>query len=273
MTKNIKFGIVQGRLTQSPIGCLQWFPRGVWHKEFKIASEIGIHYIELISEIQHNIDNPIWSQNGIEKIKQLTKDNNLMIYALCNDFIVKHHFLLEEVIEQNIKLLNQGQKLGVKKYILPFFESSELNSENMTDYVEPIKRIAKFASDRNILICLETILTGQELIEFLDLINMMNVKVVYDTGNRVAFGHDLSNDIQLLNEKIVHVHIKDKNKENENVLLGTGLVNFESVFNAFKAINYVGPYTFETTRGNNPIKTAIYNMNLVSFFESNSQNA
>jgi sugar phosphate isomerase/epimerase len=66
------------------------------------------------------------------------------------------------------------------------------------------------------------------------------------------------------------VHIKDKNSNNENVLLGTGLVNLESVFYALNDIKYNGPYTFETTRGSDPINTAKYNMNLVNFFKSNA---
>ena len=123
------------------------------------------------------------------------------------------------------------------------------------------------------LVCLETVLTGHELLRLLELINMSNVKVVYDTGNRVAFGHDLAGDIRLLGDHIAHVHIKDKNKNNENVLLGTGLVNFESVFGAFNDIRYDGPFTFETTRGNDPINTAKYNIHLVNFFINNSKNA
>ena len=102
---------------------------------------------------------------------------------------------------------------------------------------------------------------------------MPNVKVVYDTGNRVAFGHDLAGDIRLLRDAIAHVHIKDKNIDNVNVLLGTGLVNFEDVFYALNDISYSGPYTFETTRGSNPINTAKYNMDLVNFFKSNAENA
>ena len=273
MSKTIKFGIVQGRLTQSPPSCLQWFPQDSWQDEFNTASSIGVNYIELIAEVQHNVDNPIWTDNGIKEIRQLVKDNNLTLHALCNDYIVEHLFLLDEVIQQNISLLNQGKKLGVEKYIMPFFESSELTTDNMQEYIEPIRRVANVANNENIVVCLETILTGQELIELLNLINMPNVKAVYDTGNRVAFGHDLSNDIRLLGDNIAHIHIKDKNKDNENVLLGTGLVNFESVFYALHDINYDGPYTFETTRGSNPINTAKYNMNLVNFFKSNSKNA
>ena len=57
----------------------------------------------------------------------------------------------------------------------------------------------------------------------------------------------------------------------QNVILGTGLVNFSEVFTSLKKINYQGPYVFETTRGSDPIKTAQYNMQLVDFFIDNSK--
>ena len=271
MSTNIRFGMVQGRLTQSPPDCLQWFPQKSWQKEFSTASDLGIDYIELIAEVQHNTENPIWTDEGIVQIKKLVEENNLTLHALCNDYIVEHLFLDEGVIQQNIGLIEQGSKLGVEKYIMPFFESSELSDDNMQDYIEPLKRVAKVANSENITVCLETILTGQELIKLLKLIDLPNVKAVYDTGNRVAFGHDLAGDIRLLGDHIAHIHIKDKNHNNENVLLGTGLVNFENVFDALHDINYSGPFTFETTRGSNPIETAKYNISLVRFFKQNSE--
>ena len=36
-------------------------------------------------------------------------------------------------------------------------------------------------------------------------------------------------------------------------------------------INYDGPFTFETVRGIDPIKTAINNMQLVEFFKGNAE--
>jgi len=273
MKNNTIFGMVQGRLTLSPPACLQWFPQSNWQKEFSAASKIGINYIELIAEAQHNSENPIWTDKGIREIKQLVKDNNLTLLALCNDYIVENSFLDEGGIRQNEELLEQGKKLGIEKYIMPFFERSELTTNNMQEYIEPLKRVAKVAYDGNIMVCLETILTGKELIDLLRLIDFPNVKAVYDTGNRVAFGHDLAGDIRLLGDAIAHVHIKDKNSNNENVLLGTGLVNFETVFYALSDIKYTGPYTFETTRGSDPINTAKYNINLVNFFKANAENA
>jgi L-ribulose-5-phosphate 3-epimerase len=272
MNNSIRFGIVQGRLTQSPPGCLQWFPQEFWEDEFRLASEIGINYIELIAEIQHNPLNPIWSEKGVTKIKRLVNDNNLSLHALCNDFIIKNSLLEDKVIQQNIDLISQGKKLGVEKYVMPLFESSELTLENLEDFIEPLKIVANAAKENNMITCLETILNGEELLEILKIINLPYVKIVYDTGNRVAFGHNLAADIKLLGGHIAHVHIKDKNTNNENTLLGTGLVDFEKVFYSLRDINYDGPFTFETVRGSNPLKTAVYNMSLVEFFKLNAEN-
>ena len=266
-----KFGIIQGRLTQSPHGCLQWFPQKEWKKEFVNATKLGINFIELIAEINHNSSNPIWTDDGIEQIKKTANANNIALYSLCNDYIIENSIHSENTIKQNIDLLNQCNKLGIKKYIMPFFNKSEINHKNIEKFIEPLNVIADIAYNYKIQISLETILTGEELINLLNALNNKNIYVVYDTGNRVAFGHDLSKDIELLSNKINHIHIKDKNRNNQNVILGTGLVNFSDVFKSLMKINYQGPYVFETTRGKDPLKTALYNMQLVDFFIENSK--
>jgi sugar phosphate isomerase/epimerase len=265
---NLRTGIVQGRLIRPPVEELQWFPQEYWEVEFFIARTIGINYIELIAERNYNSHNPIWSDTGIEKIKELVKRNDLSMYAFCNDYIIDHALVSDlEVLEQNIRLLERGKLLGCKKLILPLFENSELNLDNSDNYIEILRTIANIAGECGIQVCLETILDGNQIITFLDKLNHHNVAVVYDTGNRIAFGHDLAGDIRLLGKnRIAHVHIKDKNSQNKNVLLGTGLVNFQSVFEALFDINYEGTYTFETQRGSDPIRTALYNIEVINFF-------
>ena len=261
------FGIVQGRLIQSPPDQLQWFPQDYWESEFFLASALGIDYIELIAERNHNSENPLWSDAGVDSIKSLVERNGLLLHAFCNDYIVDHALpKSDDVLAQNLKLIERGALLGCEKYILPLFEQSELTLENVDEYVVPLRLIAEKAEQSGITVCLETVLNGAELITVLDRINHPAVSVVYDTGNRVAFGHDLPADICLLGSRISHVHIKDKNTFNENVIIGTGLVNFLKVFEALAAIDYQGPYTFETQRGSNPLRTAGYNLGLVKFF-------
>ncbi len=267
MTTETVFGIVQGRLTPAPPGCLQWFPQQSWAGEFATAGQLGLSYIELIAEVRHNPGNPIWSDDGIAQIRELARENGLMLHALCNDFTVEHTLPgSTEVLRQSLELVERGRMLGVEKLIMPLFDSSELSPHNIDDYIGPLGDIADAAKDGGMTTCLETILTGAELIELLDRLDRRHVKAVYDTGNRVAFGHDLAADIRLLGDRIAHIHIKDKDAENRNVLLGTGLVNFAEVFAAVHDIGYDGPYTFETQRGRDPRRTAAYNMMLVDFF-------
>ena len=50
--------------------------------------------------------------------------------------------------------------------------------------------------------------------------------------------------------------IKDKDNNGNNVILGSGGVDFKVFFDELKKINYRYNYTFETTRGNNALKNA-----------------
>lgn len=269
LNNGLRFGMVQGRLIQSPPGQLQWFPQEFWESELFLAAALGIDYIELIAEREHNPDNPLWSDDGIGRLKALVQRNGLSLHAFCNDYIVDHALPGNaQVLQQNLRLIERGALLGCEKYILPLFEKSELTMANVEEYVAPLRAIADKAAESGITVCLETILSGAQLMEVLDRINHPAVSVVYDTGNRVAFGHDLPGDIRLLGSRISHVHIKDKNAANANVILGTGLVNFLQVFEALADIGYGGPYTFETQRGKNPLSTAAYNMELVKFFHA-----
>lgn len=261
------FGIIQGRLTQSPPGHLQWFPQGQWEKEFFLAGKLGLGYIELIAEREHNGRNPLWMDEGIKKIKILTKKNNLTIHVFCDDFIINHSLIGDRVVlDQVLRLISRGALLGMKKLVLPLFEKSELNENNFNAFTHVLEEIAQYGQQKHIIICIETILDGKQLLRFLRTIKHPNIKVVFDVGNRIAFGHDIYSDIVTLRDFIAHVHIKDKNDQSENVLLGTGKVDFQRAFKSFLRIGYSGPYTFETCRGNNPLLTAQYNKMFAEFF-------
>ena len=265
--KGPKYGIVQGRLSQAPRGILQWFPQENWSDEFNRASELGYDYIEFIAERQFNAKNPLWSQTGIKKIKDLAQKNHLSLHSFCDDHIIDHSIIKNrKVLDRTHILISQGRRLGIQKLVLPLFEESEINENNFKDYKDVLLDIACAAQEDNIMVCLETILNGTQLLKLLEFINHPNIKIVFDTGNRIAFGHNIYSDIVLLGDNIQHVHLKDKDMKNENVLIGTGSVNFYTVFESFLTIGYKGPYTFETNRGRNAVKTAKFQIDFADFY-------
>ena len=72
-----------------------------------------------------------------------------------------------------------------------------------------------------------------------------------------------------LKKEIKHIHIKDKNKNLENVILGNGKVNFLKFFKLLKKIKYKGNLTVECTRGNNHLKTAKKNIVFINNYLKN----
>ena len=106
-------------------------------------------------------------------------------------------------------------------------------------------------------------MNGEELMNLLKRLNHENIKIVFDTGNRVAFGHNLPEDIKLLGNNIEHVHIKDKTYKNKNVIIGRGDVDFDIIFEKLKDIKYKKNFTFETNKGVNPIKTSLNNIKFI----------
>lgn len=268
-----KLGIIQGRLLQAPRGVLQYFPQDCWENEFYLASSSGLGYIELLAERVYNNKNPIWSNEGNKKIQKLAEENNLLLYSICNDYVIKHSLLLDnDAIRQTINLIRRASVLGISKLILPLFEKSQISINQFSIWKKILCDIAIEAEKNNILLCIETDLSGSYLLDFLSEINHSAIACTFDTGNSIALGHDIYSDILLLKEHIQHVHLKDKNNNNQNVFLGTGNVNFYQVLRLLHSVHYQGCYTFETCRGAHPLETAKYNISFIQFFMKESAN-
>ena len=138
------------------------------------------------------------------------------------------------------------------------YGKSNLTNKNYSQYVTTIKNIIK--NSKKIKILIESNIAPKEFIDFKKKINSKKVLFLFDTGNRVNLKRDMYNDLIHLYEHIEHIHIKDKNLNKQNVKLNTGLVNFNKIFQILKKNKYKKNFTFETTRGNNPIKTAKNNI-------------
>lgn len=263
----LKYGIIQGRLTNAPKDRLQYFPTNKWKSEFSAAKKLGFSFIELFVERKFNNKNPIWTSKGRRSIIDLNNKYSLKSYSACNDYIIDNSIFNKEAFNHTIEFIDCISKLDCKLLILPLLGSSSINIKNYKMIITCLNEIVEYAKGKNIVTALETDLEAKKMLNLLSKIKENDyIKIVYDTGNRFSDGADLANEITILGKYIFHVHIKDKNLRNENVILGTGLVEFKDVFKALGKINYDGPIVFETVRGKDPKKTAQHNINFCDFF-------
>ena len=250
-------GIYQGRLSFSGKK-LQCFPKKPLN-EFKLASKIGYDFIEFFAENIKNKNNPIWTTKGIKKYIDASKKNNQKIYSFCDEYIINHSISNKNTLNEIFNTINQLSKLKVKKYILPLYGKSFITKKNEDKIYKNISIISKICKTKKIELLIESNMSPNEFFYLKKKIKSDNFYFLFDTGNRVLLKKNLVTDIYKFNKEIKHVHLKDKNLKDKNVIFGKGKVKFIPIFKALKKINYKGSFTIESQRGKNILKQATKN--------------
>ena len=261
----INLGFIQGRLSRPPSRkILQYFPQKSWKKEFYLANKLDLGYIEYFGERIFNNKNPIWDQKSLVEISKLAKKNKLINYSFCDDFFINNNFTNFNNFDVYYdRILKNLSKIKIKVYVLALFEKSALRKSNLNRYVNRLKTLSNSLKKKNIKLALETNLSAKLIKKLIKITKSKNIFIVYDTGNRLKKNNLQYNEIIELKKHICHFHLKDKNWKGDNVVLGSGSVNFSKIFKAVKKIKYKGKFTFETNRGNNPIITMKKNQELI----------
>ena len=242
-------GIVQGRLSFSGKK-LQCFPKRPLN-EFKLASQIGYDFIELFGERIKNNNNPIWTDNGIKKYIKASKKYNQKIYSFCDDYIINHSLGGKKTLNEIVNTIKQLNKLKIKKYILPLYGKSFIKKENKEKVIENLTVISKICKTNKIELLIESNMSPKKFLNLKKKIKSNNFYFLFDTGNRVLLKKNLVLDICKFKNEIKHIHLKDKNFKNKNVIFGKGEVKFKPIFEELKKINYKGSFAIESQRGKN----------------------
>ena len=263
--KPLEFGFIQGRMTRPPSKeILQYFPQKKWREEFMLAQKNNFNFIEYFGERKFNKNNPIWSSKGLNEINNLVKRYSLINYSFCDDYFITHNFINFKNYKYYVKkITHKLSLLKIKIYVLALFEKSEINEKNIKKFVSKLQFFSKKLAKNKIKLALETNLDQFHIKKLIKLANSKNLFLVYDTGNRLKKKNSQYNEIINLKKFICHIHLKDKNFTGKNVVLGKGRVNFKYIFKALKKIKYKGKFTFETNRGNDPVKTMKKNRNII----------
>ena len=255
----ISYGIMQGRLTEPKGRGIQFFPFDNWDNEFRVAAEIGLNEIEFIFDYDNYIYNPLWTETGRNKLKNLMESTGVKVHAICFDYFMRRAFYRADVSSQAVlreenatimkSVLNAMYELNIPLIEIPLVDDSSLRSyENKAQFREFILEIADGA-EQNISFGLETDLPPQEFLDYLNWIGRENIGANYDSGNSSGLGYDMYEEVTTLREKILNIHIKDRKFQGTTVALGTGSADFEGLFRGLREIAYCGAYILQAARG------------------------
>lgn len=249
-------GIMQGRLLPPVDGRIQAFPRTGWAAEFANAAKAGLSAIEWIYDAYGEGANPLETDEGLDRIRQLSRIHGVAVRSLCADYFMDFAFVRAteaerlKRVDQLAWLLERSQAIGVTRVVLPFVDQSAIRDEVDRDaVVDTLRRILPGARARGIELHLETSLAPDDFRALLARVPDTLVKVNYDSGNSSSLGYRPSEELAAYGDRLGSVHIKDRLRGGGTVPLGEGDADFPELFSSLRALNYGGDFVLQVARG------------------------
>ncbi len=190
-----------------------------------------------------------------------------LIRSICADYFTIISFNNQEnepFFYNKLKsIFDLIQDSTIKILIIPFFKKNTISSETeLRSFFEWILEndLNTLAEKKGLIVALELLLPAKQIRSVFQEYSLNSIGICYDIGNARSAGFFPEEDIQILKEFIVHVHIKDRQVNGPNVMLGKGAVDFNACINSLYNINYNGQLILETAYFKDPIFEAKTNL-------------
>lgn len=159
----------------------------------------------------------------------------------------------KEIIKLNIsilkKLINNCNIVGINIIEIPLVDNSSLkNKKQIDEFKKNLLKILNYSKKKKVRISLETDLQPRKFLKLIESFSPAKVYANFDMGNSAALNYDPENEIEILKNHIINVHIKDRLTGGSTVPLGEGNVDFKKVFKKLKNIKYNGELILQTAR-------------------------
>jgi len=264
---NYQYGVMQGRLSKKIGNKIQAFPKNYWKKEFYKAKVLGLKSIEWTLDYKNLKKNPILTEKGQAKIKQLSKKNSIKVNSItCDCFMQKPYW--KKIKNQNsinnlINIINACKILKIKYLVVPLVDNGSINNKKEEKYLIEISTyILKYLKNSNLRILFESDFFPKKLKKFIEKFDKRYFGINYDVGNSASLGYDIDEEFKLYGKYIHNTHIKDRIKNGKTVRLGDGNVNFLKLFENLKKIKFSNNLILQTARSKNNQHTKEIQINL-----------
>jgi L-ribulose-5-phosphate 3-epimerase len=249
-------GIMQGRLVPPTDNRIQCFPREHWADEFALASQAGLDCIEWIYDLYGADMNPLATDAGVKRIKELSRQHKVKILSICADYFMDKPLVranpaeLDDRLDTFFWLVERGRMIGINRMVIPFVDASRIDTQAEFDgVVLLLKRILQKIGKTGIEIHLETSLNPARFAELLAQLAHPLLKANYDSGNSSSLGYAPREEFAAYGQRVGSVHIKDRLLGASTVPLGTGDADFPALAESLRKVAFKGDFILQVARG------------------------
>lgn len=165
----------------------------------------------------------------------------------------------KERFEAMCKAIRGTSYLGTKNFVIhPFmpFGLEEQEAEPMKEInAELFYKLCAHAQDYGVDVCLENmpfvhlpISSVETVVEFVEKMNIDNLKICLDTGHDLVWGRQPSQSVRQIGDKLACIHAHDNDGKGDfHWLIKKGVCNWEDFVKSLKESTYSGVFSLETS--------------------------
>lgn len=251
----IKLGFMQGRLSPKVNNKIQSFPLKYWKQEFSIAKKIKLDLMEWTIDNHRYFSNPLTNKSGINQIEKLKDKFKIKINSVTCDFLMEDPFFIKrDRFNQEKKFFNFLENCNlakIKVIVVPLVDGSSIkNLRDESNLLSFFNGIQKYLKSKKIKIAFESDYDYKDLKKFIEKFDPKIFGLNYDIGNSAGKNYDYKMEFKSYFNRIINVHIKDKNKNDVTVPLFSGKAQILEILRYFINKNYNGNYILQPARSN-----------------------
>ncbi len=246
---------MQGRLSPIIDGKIQSFPWNNWENEIAQSFKLGLGMMEWTLDQKDLYLNPLLTEKGQIKIKNLSKNYKLKIPSLTGDCFMQFPFWKikkdksKKLKNDFLKIVEACNKIGIGMIVLPLVDNGKIENKKQEDSLFSfLNECVDFLKKNKMKVIFESDLPPKKLSKFIDKFDDSIFGINYDIGNSASMGFDCIEEIKSYGRRILNIHVKDRLINGTTVPLGEGNANFKQFFSELSKISYKGNFILQTAR-------------------------
>jgi L-ribulose-5-phosphate 3-epimerase len=236
-------GFMQGRLSPLLHRRIQCFPTQYWEQEMYLASRNAFFQMEWTVDTLTLEANPILTYEGSKRVARNCDLFGMQISSVTCDFFMENPPWKEnclsytKTLDSLKRISSAAEILGDLIMVIPIVDNAALPSVKEFEMV--IEMLEKSqVSEYPVSFAFESDLKPKILGELISHLPLSKYGINLDTGNSAALGFDPYEEIEVLGNRILNVHLKDRKFQGASVRFGTGAVDFYAYLEGLKRIRY-----------------------------------
>lgn len=237
-----------------------------WQDKLSEASSLHFDFIELsVDESEARRKRLDWSDKDIYALRHMCEDLNIPFHSMCLSAHRKFPFgsidpsIRKQAQQIMSKAIILAYKMGIRVIQLAGYDvyyepATQTTHEN---FIKGMQWAAKQAENAGVMLAVEIMDTNY--LNSLSKFEILKREVVSpyfmaypDVGNISGWNYDTCTELNLSRDHIVQIHLKDTYKVKEgypgqfrDLVIGEGDVDFLSIFQTLKQMNYTAPLVIE----------------------------